>query len=610
MNLLEPYQAPIDGAPADWDLSFDVVVVGSGAAGLTAATVAASLGATVLVLEKCDMFGGSAAVSGGVVWVPANADMLRAGIPDTKERAETYLRSLLGRKARWDQISTYLARAPEMLEFMHKNSALKLVPRPVAPDYYPEIEGAAPGGRMMDPEVYDGRRLGPLFAKLRPPLPSFLLFGGMMVSKKDIDVLLSATRSFKAALKALGLLGRYLLDRLRFSRGTRLVVGNALAGRLLQSAADMDVSLWDSSNVLHLHRSGQRIEGVSIQRHGRHLAIHALRGVVLATGGAPADPAAVGLTIPYPDSHKSMAPGGNTGDGIRLGLAAGGRLDDVNESNAFWTPVSVMTMPDGTVKKFPHLITDRSKPGLIAVNRLGRRFVNEAVSYHDFVSAMHAGGEAHPAVPALLVCDSRFLKKYGLGHVKPWPFSPSKFVRSGYLICADSLKALARQVNLPPEEFRQTVEKYNRDVLTGKDSEFGKGDSAYHRYLGDPANLPNPCLAPIERPPFYAVWIYPGDIGTSRGLRVDDCAHVLDSNDAPIPGLYACGNDMNSIMAGSYPSGGITLGPALTFGYIAARTILEEKGVEVSGGSTGELPNRVSAREGGSVAAAQGGTQG
>ena len=561
-------------APDRWDREVDLVVLGSGAGGLTAATVAALEGATVMLIEKCSDFGGGAATSGGVVWVPNHSGMAALGIEDSREQAALYLRRVLGNRARWELIDAYLDHAPEMVDYMRANTALQLVPRPIGPDYYSEEEGATAGGRMLDPAIYDGRKLGPLFDRLKRPLPTFLLFGGMMVGKHDIDMLLKAHRSLKAFSHATQLVGRFLWDRLTFHRrGTRLAVGNALAGRLLQSAIDAGVELCSDASPTRIFQQDGEVTGLAIEHQGKTLAVRARLGVVLATGGFPGDAKLIRAHLPFPELHHSMAPAGNRGDGIALGLAAGGHLDDINLENAFWTPVSIMHNPDGTSVKCPHLITDRSKPGVIAVNQLGRRFVNEATSYHEFVAAMHREHEHTPTIPAWLICDSRFLRKYGLGLVRPGPMPLGRFLRSGYLVRANAIPELARLLDVPGQALEQTIANSNRYARSGIDDEFGKGSTSYNRYLGNSDHGPNPCLGPIADAPFYALKIYPGDIGTSLGLRTDADARVLDADNVPIAGLYACGNDMNSVMAGAYPSGGITLGPALTFGYLIGRGI-------------------------------------
>ena len=427
---------------------------------------------------------------------------------------------------------------------------------------------------MMDPAVFDGRELGPLFDRLQPPLPTFLLLGGMMVGKADVDALVRCHRSVKALRHAAMLVSRFALDKLRgYRRGTRLTLGNAIAGRLLKSAADHGVTLWNETCFEDLIRSEGRVTGIRVRREGRTVLIRARRGVVLATGGFPGNAAMMARHVPHMDHHFSMAPEGNSGDGIVGAVAAGGRLDNINSANAFWTPVSVMRRADGSVLKCPHLIIDRSKPGLIAVNQQGRRFVNEASSYHEFVEAMHHDEAETATIPAWLVCDARFLWRYGMGLIRPGPARRGPFLKSGYLIRGRTVADLAQRIGVPAANLAETVAAHNLHAASGVDEQFGKGSTGYNRYLGDPGHGPNPCLGPIAHGPFYAVAVYPGDIGTSLGLRTDPEGRVLDGEDQPIAGLYACGNDMNNLMAGTYPSGGITLGPALTFGYVIGRAL-------------------------------------
>lgn len=242
-----------------------------------------------------------------------------------------------------------------------------------------------------------------------------------------------------------------------------------------------------------------------------------------------------------------------------------------NADNAFWTPVSRFTRRDGSQGVFPHTVTDRGKPGVIAVNRSGRRFTNEAQSYHEFVRAMFRGDNDGPCIPAYLICDRRFLWRYGLGAVRPFALSLREYLRGGYLVRGQTIGALALALGIDAQTLAATLARYNEGARNGTDPEFGRGGDAYQRYLGDADHTPNPCVAPIEHPPFYAVAVHPGDLGTAAGLLADENARVLDGAGRPIDNLYACGNDMSSIMNGAYPGPGITLGPALTFGYLAAK---------------------------------------
>jgi succinate dehydrogenase/fumarate reductase flavoprotein subunit len=359
-------------------------------------------------------------------------------------------------------------------------------------------------------------------------------------------------------------MARHARDRLSFERGAHLVLGNALAARLLQSVVTLGVDLRVSTTVASLVLNAGRVEGVTL---ADGIQLTARRGVVLAAGGFSSDAGMRARYLPAETGPSSAASPADSGDGLRLGLSAGGRIIDTNTDNAYWAPMSRFVRADGTPAIYPHTVTDRGKPGVIAVDRHGQRFTNEAVSYHEFVRAMFRAR----AIPAFLICDRTAMWKYGLGAVKPFTVAPGSHVSSGYLTRAPSIGALAAALGIDAEGLQSTVQRYNDDARAGVDRTFQKGANAYSKYLGDADHAPNPCVAPIEHGPFYAVALYPGDLGTAAGLATNVHAQVLGCAGEPIAGLYACGNDMNTIMNGAYPGPGITLGPALTFGYIAGR---------------------------------------
>ena len=554
--------------------SYDVIVVGSGAAGMTAACTAAALGRSVLLLEHTGKVGGTTAISGGMIWIPANHKMAAAGIDDSAEAACAYLRATVPGGDSDSRMVAFLERGDEAIRFLEQRTALKLQPVRRYPDYYPDLPGATAGGRVLEPVPFDGMELGSGdFALLRDPLPEFLLFGGMMVSREDLPVLRRVGRSPRAAWHAAKLLARYGLQRLKAHRGTKLVLGNALAARLLKSARQLGVEIATGTTVLSLLTQESRVTGVRARSGGREQELQARRGVILATGGISHHPDLRRSYVPAAAGELSATVrSGASQGGVHLASAVGGQLSaptaSVDHALAFWVPVSTFERADGTPAMFPHTVTDRAKPGLIAVNCEGRRFVNEAVSYHEFVRAQLR--DPQRAIPAWLICDSRFLWKYGLGRVRPFALSTRAERASGYLKKASTLGALAEALGLPPDAFMATVCRYNESARAGKDPEFGRGSNIYQRHLGDADQQPNPCVAPIDQGPFYAVAVRPADLGMAAGVVTDRDARVLGEDGRPLEGLYACGNDMHSVMNSAYPGPGITLGPALVFGYLAA----------------------------------------
>lgn len=565
----------VEADHGDWDEEVDAIIVGSGAAGMAAAITAKLGGLNVLLLEKTDRIGGSTAVSGGAVWLPLNAQSAGAGHPDSFDQVWTYLEQTVGDSASPEMMRAFLDAGPKMLEDFTRQGVLRLVARTSSPDYYPDLPGAAMGGRSLDPAEFDGRKLGKNFKELRDPLPEFLVLGGMMINITDAKHLLRATRVFASWKHGMKLVLRYFSDRARgYHRGTRLLLGNALAAQLFAQVLQRGIAYRLNAPLQGLIRNEYgRVTGVVVREDGLRKRIHARRGVVLATGGFPWDAARRSEQYPAPTGPWSMSPAGNAGEGMRIAQDAGAAMGTGHTHAAFWAPVSLHTRPDGSVQRYPHLVWDRAKPGLIAVNSAGRRFVNEATSYHAFVEAMYASHKDTPSIPAFLICDQRFIDIWGLGLALPGGRPRQHLIDAGYLLRGDTLAALAQQLSIDPAALQGTVERYNRLAAAGKDTDFGKGSTAYNRYLGDPDHQPNPCLAPLGDGPYYAVKVYAGDIGTAHGVATDPDARALDAIGHPIPGLYVVGNDMQSVMGGNYPAPGITLGPGMTFGWLAGRAL-------------------------------------
>jgi succinate dehydrogenase/fumarate reductase flavoprotein subunit len=551
------------------DMRCDLVVVGAGAAGMTAAATAAAHGLDVIVVEKTGLVGGNTSYSGGMVYVPCNDKMAEAGQPDDFDRMMTYLDAAVptedGRAAR----ERFVRRGPEAVRFLEANTAVRLKPVPFYPDYYPEFEGAAEGMRVLEPLAFDASTLGDWFRKLRPPLPEFTILGGMMVAREDIPHFRKMWRSPRSFARATRLVLEYFLQRTRHHRGSRLVLGNALAGRLLKSLLDLGVEFRTDCTVEEVVTRDRRATGLRVREGDVTYTIHAGKGVILSTGGFPNSAEKRRDWLPVPVSPDSPFAPGSTGDGLDLGVAAGGEIGTDNTNNAYWSPASVYTRKDGRKVVYPHTVTDRGKPGSLVVNAAGRRFTNEAVSYHRFGEALLQGNAETGNLPAWIVCDADFIWKYGLGAIIPFTRNLRPYEEAGYLMSAESLPALAKKLGIDEAGFATTMERFNADAERGEDTEFQRGEDVYSRYLGDADHGPNPCLAPLRKPPFHAIELTLSDLGTVAGLRTTEDCEVIGADGRPIGGLYAVGNDMQSIMRGRYPGPGITLGPALTFGYLA-----------------------------------------
>ncbi|MDD1531463.1 3-oxosteroid 1-dehydrogenase [Bradyrhizobium sp. WBOS7] len=555
----------------------DVLVAGSGCSGMSAAITARSRGLDVLIVEKEPRFGGTTARSGGWLWIPGTSLAKAYGIEETPEQARTYLRHEAGNNFDAARVDAFLAAGPEAVDFFTTKTALRFDMPLVFPDYHAEAPGGAQGGRSMVTRPFDGRELGDLIKSLGMPLPELTVFGMMLGSGKEIIHFMRVTKSLTSALYVAKRLSRHLMDVLRYGRGMTLTNGNALAGRLAKSALDLKIPMWLSSPVRELTVENGTVTGAIVSREGREVRVRARQGVVLACGGFPHDVERRRKMFPHAptgNEHFSPGPTGNTGDGLRLAERAGGHVEDRLPNAAAWVPVSLTTRKDGSKGVMPHFI-DRAKPGVIAVMGDGRRFANEGNSYHDFVQAMVKAAKPGEEIAAFLVCDHKTLRKYGLGCVPPFPMPLGHHLKTGYLMRGDTLEALAAKAGIDATSFVETVRQFNATAPLGHDAAFGKGSKAYNRYQGDALHGPNPCVAPIENGPFYAIKMVIGDLGTYAGIVTDENARALDAEGRVIPGLYAAGNDMASIMGGNYPGAGITLGPALTFGYIAGRHLAD-----------------------------------
>jgi succinate dehydrogenase/fumarate reductase flavoprotein subunit len=557
--------------------SFDVVVVGAGGAGMAAALLAATKGLKVLLIEHTKHVGGTTALSAGSAWIPNTHHAANVSPPDSVDRAATYLRNAVGNLSSEGMRRAFLVHGPKAITELEAQTDVRFRARSLHPDYQTELEGSTLRGRVLEAMPFDGRKLGSLLSLIREPIPEFTVLGGMMVNQEDVGHLVNMSRSWTSLKHGTKIILRHVRDRLTHKRGTRLMMGNALIGRLLYSLSKRNVSLMLEAQVTRIDAPDGKVAGLLIQQRGEERRIAVGRGVIMATGGFSRHPKLREELLRKPVAAYCPGAPGHTGQLHDLVADIGGRYGEGPADSAFWAPISVRKRADGSMAVFPHFLLDRGKPGTVTVNKAGLRFVNEAVSYHPFVEGMYQNVAGEPSIPAFLITDADGLWKYGLGMVRPGPWSKAKFLADGYLVKSATIAGLADKLGVASDGLKETVAGMNDYAKSGIDPEFGRGSTDYQRITaGDLAHAPNPCLGPIQKPPFYAIRLFPGDIGASKGFLTDLDAQVLDKNNAPIRGLYACGNDMNSVMGGKYPGPGITIGPGIAFAYAAVNHLSQQ----------------------------------
>ena len=546
----------------------DVLVVGSGAAALSAAVRAQQLGLSLAVIEKAPVWGGTSAISGGALWLPANGQTEG----DTAALAADYMRHCIGEDFEPERIEAYLSRVPQTLAFL-ASAGIDLKANPEYPDYRQDYPGALPGGRTMDPQPFDGALLGDHFHSLRDQLPFMKVFGRISLSNPEGRILSQRRKGWISLL--LKMMAAYWLDfgwRKKTRRGRRLTMGSSLV-------APLGRVLFDGGETIRLEH---RLVGLTPQKGGGYLADIetpngpvqiAARTVILGAGGFEHDPSlrqshmAEGA---HPD-HSASPKGMNVGDGLKAAVAIG--ADTRNLQNAWWAPS--MRGPMGRDPDAAYvLFMERAFPGSLILNKRGQRFANEAKSYNDFGLDMIAdqavtGGSSD----VWLIFDAGYRKRYMVGPLMAGAITPDKALPPAWLgkvyHRADSLDDLARQIGLPEQATLDSVSQFNAAAQDGHDPQFGRGGNVYDHYFGDLA-FANPNLAPVVQAPFYAVRIVLGDLGTNGGLRTNADAAVLDAQGQPVVGLFAVGNSAASIMGKAYPGAGGTLGPAVSFGVAAA----------------------------------------
>jgi succinate dehydrogenase/fumarate reductase flavoprotein subunit len=535
-----------------WDVEADVVVLGTGAAGMTAALAAHEGGATVALLEKSRLVGGTTAVSGGVVWVPNNHHLAEVGIADSREEAVSYVKRLTDGRSDDGLVERFVDTAPAMVQWIEAQTPLRFKPLARYPDYHPEFPGGKPGGRSLDPGLFDANELGAWKKSLRRSP----VFGMTAMSVAEATEWGVFSRPLKLPFKLLGE---------RYAKGL-VCYGGALAGQLLKALLERRIEPQLEHAARELVVEEGRVAGVRVEKGGQDVFVRARRGVVLASGGFEWNRALAAQFLGGVLTHPNSPPT-NDGDGLKMAMSVGADL--ANMSEAWWCPSLIIPGEEYDGKQLHRGdFATRSLPHTIIVNRRGRRFVNEAQNYNDLMKAFFAfepNAYERPNLPAWLVFDQAYLDRYALMTVMPGQPVPDWLVR------ADTLEELARTIGVDPRGLAHTVERFNGFAVEGVDRDFGRGESLYDHFYGDPENKPNPNLGTIGKKPFYALQVHPGAIGTKGGARVDGDGRVLRVDGSTVPGLYAAGNVMAGVTGAGYPGAGATIAAAMTFGYLAGR---------------------------------------
>lgn len=558
----------------DWNKTVDFLVVGSGAGGMAAAIRAHDLGADTLIIEKASVYGGSTAWSGGVIWVPDNPCMKAKGMADSAAEAMEYLETITAGSSSSERLQAYVEAAPRMMEYFIQHTHLKFQTIEEYPDYYPELSGGKLGGRSCEPCVFEGLLLGDEFKNQNLHDYGYYIFGFLTVLARQGKPLMEG--------KAEGLwiifkgLMSYLFNfraRLKGRRPTRLTLGGAIIGMARRSLMDRNVPLWLDSKLTGLIVEEGRVVGASIERDGMQLHIRARKGVLLAMGGFEQNPALREKYQQAPTGSQWTAGAKtNTGDLIAISEKLGLNFKLMDDS--WWSPI--FKVPNEPFLRL--VIYEKNLPGGIIVNKKGQRFMNEAAPYNDVGKAIYAANADGSAIPCYLIFDKKYRYKYPVGPVMPGKNQPDKVLSErlkSWMQSADTLAALAEKIGVDAEGLTDTVQTFNVNARNGVDPDFNRGESAQDRYYTVKAEGPNPCLDAIEEGPFYAIEVWPGDLGTKGGVITDERARVLDQENQPLQGLYATGNCSAVLMGSTYPGAGGTIGPAMTFGFIAAEEAIK-----------------------------------
>ena len=554
-----------------WDREIDVLVVGSGGSGLIAAARAADRGGKVLLIEKSNRFGGTTALSGGCIWAPTN-HLQDQTVGDSFEKAFSYLNELTDHHTSPTMLEVFINKSRPMLQFLDQESRLTLANIPKYCDYYPEFPGGLPGGRTIEVEPFDGQLLTNQRHLLRDPQKMTLLFGQISLTARDAHLFVTAGKKGKKL--AIAKIATYLASspkRRRYGRDRYLTLGQGLVAGLWDLCQSKGVQFLLETTICELVTIQNRVIGARIKSGSKIQHIKTNGGIILASGGFSRNDQLKQIYHGQPTSANwGAAVAEDTGDAFTLCQSLQAQTALLNE--AWWMPV--MRVPGENFAR--SVIMERSLPGSIVVNQDGERFTNESGPYEDFVNAMRA---QHRSCPAWLIISHFHRHRYTLGPLFPASYHPSllwpRKLKKDWLHIGSRIDELASKIGINGSTLEKTISRFNSYALEGEDPEFQRGKSKYDQYYADSTTgLPNPCLYPLAEPPFYAVPLFPGDLGTKGGLVINENSEVI-GNQGPISGLFAAGNASANPIGNCYPGSGGTLGPGMTFGYIASESAMK-----------------------------------
>lgn len=542
------------------DETFDFVVVGSGGGSMCAALFMRSEKKSVLVLEKTDLIGGCTSRSGGVMWVPNNRFMKRDGVPDGEEQAMAYLDAVVGDSADLpgatrERRLAYVTQAPAMVDFL-VDQGIRLTRAEYWPDYYNDMPGGSEAGRTVIAELFNTRGLGEWQKKLRPT------FLELQASMNEAG----AVSTFKYTWK-----GKLALAKVMLRTAWAKLVGQhwvscgaALQGRMLQASLKAGVDMRTDAGVKQLIVEDGRVVGVVIEREGRDWRIGARLGVLINAGGFARNQDMRDRYLPGSSVEWTNSPPGDTGEMIEEGRRVGAALGQMGERVGH----QIVRPPDHK-GLYPMMQTELAKPHTILVDQSGVRYMNEACSYMEFVKNQMARDSTVRTIPSWMILDSQYLDRYLLGAGVMTKKRKQAWQDKGFMRSGKTIRELAGALGIDPETLAATVDRYNGFVRNGRDEDFQRGDRAFDRFLGD-MTTPLGSLGSIEKAPFFAIPVLPGDIGTFGGIVTDRFARALREDGSVIAGLYATGNSTASVMGDKYPGAGASVGPSFTWGYVAA----------------------------------------